>query len=59
MCATNFLNLNIISINNKDIEDKPIDSKFIYHYSENVKKFLANKILANPQYVAHTQNFSN
>jgi hypothetical protein len=59
ICATNFLNLHVISIPDREIEDKPVDSKYIYHYSEKVKRNLANKILVNPLYAANKKTFSN
>jgi hypothetical protein len=59
VCATKFLNLHVISIPDGEIEDKPVDSKYIYHYSEKVKRNLANKILTNPLYEARGKTFSN
>jgi hypothetical protein len=52
ICATKFQNLHIISILESEIENQPVDSNYIYHYSEKVKEFLANKILTNQYYIA-------
>jgi hypothetical protein len=52
MCATKFPNLHVISVLETEIEDRPEDTNYIYHYSEKVKESLANKIFTNPYYQA-------
>jgi hypothetical protein len=43
-CTDVFSNLRLIKINESEIENSPEDESFIYHYSERVSRYLADKI---------------
>ena len=49
-CQAELSNITLIKIDESSIEEKPEDENFIYHYSENVSKYLANEIQNNLNY---------
>jgi hypothetical protein len=51
-CQAELGNVTLIKIEESSIEEKPKDEKFIYHYSENVSKYLANEIQNSLNYIS-------